>query len=253
MGPEIVVGLLIAWAAGRDRRLAPSGFTGEALDRAMDRVHAVVVARLGGSETVERLLVEAGTERGAVTGRTRADAVRTIADTIRADPAFAAALRAAAGSPAPLPAPGLRTRLLVQARTRPAVAAALVATAIVLVAGVIGLISGSDLPTTESAPPSSTATGPAGTGKAGPDALIGTWTPSDGTAPKIFTTNGGTCTGFGTAADCTLAIAPDPAGRYALVVRQSADSSHYGVEFVAADHLVVYDAGGSRLYELNRV
>ena len=225
MGPEIVVGLLIAWAAGRDRRLAPSGFSGEALDRTMDRVHAVVVARLGGSETVERLLVEAGTERGAVTGRTRADAVRTIADTIRADSAFAAALRAAA----------------------------LVATAIALVAGVIGLISGSDLPTTESAPPSSTATGPAGTGKAGPDALIGTWTPSDGTAPKIFTTNGGTCTGFGTAADCTLAIAPDPAGRYALVVRQSADSSHYGVEFVAADHLVVYDAGGSRLYELDRV
>ncbi|MFC8527635.1 hypothetical protein [Nocardia sp. NPDC057227] len=257
MGPEIVVGLLIAWAAGRDRRLAPSGYTGEALDRAMDRVHAVVVARLGGSEAVERLLVEAGTERGAVTGRTRADAVRTIADTIRADPAFAAALHAAAGSPAPLPAPlpapGLRTRLLIQARTRPAVAAALVATAIVLVAGVIGLITGSDLPTTESAPPSSAATGPAGTGKAGPDALIGTWTPSDGTAPKIFTTNGGTCTGFGTAANCTLAIAPDPAGRYALVVRQSADSSHYELEFLAADHLVVYDAGGSRLYELDRV
>ncbi|MFC3966318.1 hypothetical protein [Nocardia jiangsuensis] len=253
MGPEIVVGLLIAWAAGRDRRLAPSGFTGEAVDLAMDRVHAVVVARLGGSEAVERLLVEAGTERGAVTGRTRADAIRAIADTISADPAFAAALHAAAGSPAPVPDPGLRTRLLVQARTRPGIAAALVATAIVLVAGIIGLISGSDLPTTESTPPSSAATGPAGTGKAGPDALVGTWTPSDGTAPKMFTANGGTCTGFGTAASCTLAIAPDPAGRYALVVRQSADSSHYGVEFVAADHLVVYDAGGSRLYELDRV
>ncbi|MEV0357686.1 hypothetical protein AB0H71_16670 [Nocardia sp. NPDC050697] len=251
MGPEIVVGLLIAWAAGRDRRLAPAGFAGEPLDLAMDRVHAVVVARLGGSEAVERLLVEAGTERGAVTGRTRADAIHAIADTLRADPAFATALRTAAGTPAPRPTPGLRTRLLAYARAHPTTTAALAATAIVLVAGLIGLISGDDLPTTESTPPAATG-GPAGTGKAGPDALIGTWTPSDGTAPKIFTTNGGTCAGFGTATTCTLAIAPDPAGRYTLVVRQSVDNALYGVEFLAADHLVVYDAGGVRLYDLDR-
>ncbi|WP_067654502.1 hypothetical protein [Nocardia harenae] len=250
MGPEIVVGLLIAWAAGRDRRLAPAGFTGEAIDLAMDRVHAVVVARLGGGEAVERLLVEAGTERGAVTARTRADAIRSIADTLRTDPAFAAAVHTAAGTPA-APTPGLRTRLLAYARTHPAATAAVVATAIVLVAGFIGLISGDDLPATESSPPA-TASGPASTGRAGPEALVGTWTPSDGTAPKIFTANGGTCTGFGAATTCTLAGAPDSAGRYALVVRQPAESARYGLEFVAADHLVVYDAAGARLYDLDR-
>lgn len=254
MEPEIVVGLLIAMAAGRDRRLAPpsAGSTGAALDSAMDRVHAVVVARLGGSEAVERLLVEAGTERGAVTGRTRADAVRAIADTARADPAFAAALDAAAGALEPAPDPGLRLRLLAYARTHPAIAAALVTVAIAVVAGIIGLISGDDLPSTESAPSAPASAGPAGTGKAGPDALIGTWTPSDGTAPKIFTANGGACTGFGADSTCTLATAPDPAGRYTLVVLESAESARYGVEFVAADHLVVYDAAGSRLYDLDR-
>ncbi|MFC8047644.1 hypothetical protein [Nocardia sp. NPDC057353] len=250
MGPEIVVGLLIALAAGRDRRLAPTGFAGAELDLAMDRVHAVVVARLGGTEAVERLLVEAGTERGAVTGRTRADAVRAIEETAAADPAFAAALHAAAGDPRPAADPGLRARLLAYARARPAVTAAVAAAAIVIGAGVIGLISGDDLPTTESAP--SAGGGPAGTGKAGPEAILGTWTPSDGTAPRTFTANGGACTGFGAATTCTLATAPDPAGRYTLVVERAADSARYEVEFVAADHLVVYDAAGARLYELDR-
>lgn len=258
MGPEIVVGLLVAWAAGRSARLAPrvDGLSGAAVDLAMDRVHAVVVARLGGNEAVERLLVEAGTERGAVTARTRADAVAAVAATMRADEEFAGALADAVGPAAtePVAAPRPVRRRAELIRRRPALAAAAAVTGILLVAGAAGIA------VDKGSAPAPRAPGPGGTGRAGPAGLVGAWAPSDGTAAKTFTGNGGVCAGFyyrdGHPLDadgtCTLTTAPDPAGRYTLLVELLPDSARYQLEFPAADHVVVYDQSGARLYELRR-
>ncbi|WP_329405228.1 hypothetical protein OG563_25220 [Nocardia vinacea] len=51
---------------------------------------------------------------------------------------------------------------------------------------------------------------------------------------------------------CVISGKADADGRYCLVVTQSPNRSTYKVEFSDADHAVVFDSAGTRLYELER-
>ncbi|WP_063047637.1 hypothetical protein [Nocardia pseudovaccinii] len=93
-------------------------------------------------------------------------------------------------------------------------------------------------------------------------AIIGTWTASDATGTKTFGSSGGRCDGFyyyqgkpldiGGPMTCVISGKADADGRYSLVVTQSPNRSTYKVEFSDADHAVVFDSAGTRLYELER-
>lgn len=52
---------------------------------------------------------------------------------------------------------------------------------------------------------------------------------------------------------CVISGKADADGRYCLVVTQSPNRSTYKVEFSDADHAVVFDSAGTRLYELEAV
>ncbi|MGW4356305.1 hypothetical protein ACWELJ_29885 [Nocardia sp. NPDC004582] len=96
MGMEVVVGLVIAWAIGKARRVGQriDGLTDEALDRAVDRVWTVVSQALGDDPAVERLVREAR-DTGTASAEARHQAQVALEAAARRDPSFATALRTA--------------------------------------------------------------------------------------------------------------------------------------------------------------
>ncbi|UGT62494.1 SEFIR domain-containing protein [Nocardia asteroides] len=95
-----------------------------------------------------------------------------------------------------------------------------------------------------------------------PDAVVGTWSPTDGSDPKTFTGNGSRCEGFyynagkpldiGGPAYCVLSSKPDAQNRYSLMVTQSVNRAVYSVAFSDEDTATVYDSSGSALYSMSR-
>ncbi|NUS43097.1 MAG: hypothetical protein HOQ24_05340 [Mycobacteriaceae bacterium] len=91
---DIVVGFLIAWAAGKARRVGRTvdGLTDAALDAAAERVWAAVAAKLGADPVIRELVAEAE-QTGQAAENVQAAAVRVLEQAASADPAFSAALR----------------------------------------------------------------------------------------------------------------------------------------------------------------
>ena len=91
--------------------------------------------------------------------------------------------------------------------------------------------------------------------------LVGTWTPSDGTAEKIFTADGPCQNAFysngkpldiGGPSSCQLSSSKDSDGRYKLLVTQGPNRATYLVEFHGTDSASVYTSKGAALYDLTR-
>jgi hypothetical protein len=102
MGLEVVIGALVAWAIAKARRAggATDEIVDEAIDAGMEKVHDVVMAKLGQDPALTKLEIEAATS-GDVTPRTRQRAELAIADAIDEDPGFADELRDALAELAP--------------------------------------------------------------------------------------------------------------------------------------------------------
>ena len=96
MGLEVVVGLLIAWAARKAGRGAKrvDGMVDKALDAGLDRVEKVVTAKLGGDKALEQLQLEAA-ESGDPSDRTRTRVRLSLEEAVEANPEFAKELEAA--------------------------------------------------------------------------------------------------------------------------------------------------------------
>ncbi|MET7943964.1 hypothetical protein [Streptomyces sp. NPDC005302] len=96
-GIEVAVACVFAWAVNKVRRVGgrADGEVDFVLDSAMDRVHEVVVRRLGSDAELIRLQAEAeaGQEEPSALTRTRVEQV--LAEAAREDAAFAADLQAA--------------------------------------------------------------------------------------------------------------------------------------------------------------
>ncbi|MGW5325697.1 hypothetical protein [Streptomyces sp. NPDC004014] len=107
-GVEIAVGCLFAWAARKARRVGARADqeTDRALDAAMDRVHAVVSAKLGQETALARLDEEAAAGRGEPTPETRQWLQIVLKDAVERDEAFAQALRDALAQLPPAPGQG---------------------------------------------------------------------------------------------------------------------------------------------------
>lgn len=96
IGIEIAVGFLIAWVvrkAGRVGRRVDTEVD-QVLDAGLDRLHDLVVAKLGGDPALEKLQSEAG-ESGEVGARTQARVRLALEEAAEQDLAFAAEFEAA--------------------------------------------------------------------------------------------------------------------------------------------------------------
>ena len=260
---EVVVGFIIAWAAGRAQRVGQriNGLTDQALDQAVDRVWSVVATKLGADPAIHRLVAEAR-ETGDASTEIQADAATVLQQAADDDPQFAAQLRAAASAGdgdigrhdwtgtnsgvtfGRITAGGsvtIKNKVTNYAKRNPLVAI-VVSIAVLVVAGWL-------VATALSKPGISNQT------------MVGTWASSDGTGTKIFTGEG-SCKGFyyangvpldiGGPMTCALSSKADAQGFYALTVNQAPNQSSYRVQFDSVDHAVVYSSKGQRLYELNR-
>jgi hypothetical protein len=95
-GIEVAVGMLIAWAVRKARRVG-DGVDKEVdtvLDAGLDKLHTVIASKLGGDTALEKLRIEAG-GTGDVADRTRQRVQLALEDATEDDPAFANALDAA--------------------------------------------------------------------------------------------------------------------------------------------------------------
>ncbi len=95
-GLEVVVGFLVAWVVRKGRRVAGrvDAEVDQALDASLDRLHEVVVGKLGRDPSVEKLHAEVE-QSGAASPRTQ-DRVRlALEDATEGDSDFATALQAA--------------------------------------------------------------------------------------------------------------------------------------------------------------
>ena len=263
MGMEVVVGFLIAWAAGRARRVGRriNGLTDQALDHAVDQVWLVIAAKLGADPAIQRLVTEAR-ETGDASVEIRADAARVLQQTADGDPEFAARLRSAAsaadsetgrnnwtgtnsgvtfGSVTAGGSVTIKNKVTNYVKRNPLVAVAV--TVAVLLIAVWLVASALSKPNISN------------------DTMVGTWASSDGTGTKIFTGKG-PCDGFyynngapldiGGPMTCALSSKPDAQGFYSLTVSQAPNQSSYKIQFDSVDHAVVYTNRGQRLYELSR-
>ncbi|MFJ9635032.1 hypothetical protein ACIRU8_45805 [Streptomyces sp. NPDC101175] len=112
-GIELAAGYAIAWAVRKAKRVAgrADAEVDHVLDAGMDRVHEVVAARLGTDPALERVMAEAASEQGEVTGRTRTRLELALEEQAEQDPGFAALLEeavAAVQAAASEAAPGAR-------------------------------------------------------------------------------------------------------------------------------------------------
>ncbi|HLS75731.1 MAG TPA: hypothetical protein VK083_02925 [Nocardia sp.] len=283
MSVEMLVGVLIAWAAGKASRVGGrlDQLTDEALDHGVERVRDLVLARLGADTAVRRLLEEARETEGEVSNRTRHEAAKAIEDAAARDDVLAAALREASGA-RPMREPwkeaqvnkgvqgiyasgsgnvNIKNRVVDkvvnQYHRNPlaTIAVGVVIIAVLLFGGITFLNAVRDHPA-----------GSAGDGQpvevVDSSTIVGTWTASDGTGTKQFTGNGGSCTGFyygpdgpldiGGPMTCSISSKPDAQGRYTLNVVQSMNRAVYGLVFTDTDHGVVFDTDGATLYEIER-
>lgn len=96
MGLEIVVGFLVAWAAGKAKRVAKraDGVVNEVLDAGVDRIREIVTAKLGGDPALAQLRLEVA-EKGDVSPRTQARVQLALEEAADQDPQFAEQLRTA--------------------------------------------------------------------------------------------------------------------------------------------------------------
>jgi hypothetical protein len=261
LGMDVVVGFLVAWAAGKARRVLKvvDGLTDDALDAAGERVWKVVAPKLGVDPSIQRLTAEARDLGEATTG-TRADAVRALQAAAAADPGFAAELRAAlpaveharsGPSNSGVIAKGNTvgrdfnidnsSKFINKVRQNPFIT---ILVLVVLAVAVWGL--------------SSAFGGPA---EADASTVVGNWTASDGTGNKSFSSDG-QCDGvfynqgkpldIGGPMSCALSEKPDSNGLYTLRVTQSMNKATYKLRFDSTDHATVFDSAGQKLYELER-
>ncbi|MFE2970415.1 hypothetical protein ACFXKC_43580 [Streptomyces sp. NPDC059340] len=93
-GLELAVGYLIGWAVRKARRVADraDAEVDQALDAGMDRLHEVVVTRLGTDPALEQTLAEAASDQEAVADRTRLRLQLALEDAAERDAAFQQAL-----------------------------------------------------------------------------------------------------------------------------------------------------------------
>jgi hypothetical protein len=93
-GVELAVGYVIAWAIRKAQRVAgrADGEVDQVLDAGMDRLHKLVVARLGTDPALEQALAEAGSDQEDVTDRTRMRFLLALEEQAQQDPVFAAVL-----------------------------------------------------------------------------------------------------------------------------------------------------------------
>lgn len=93
-GVELVVGYLVAWAVRKARRVAglADAEVDKALEAGMDRLHEVVVTRLGTHPALEQTVVEAASVQETVTDRTRMRLQLALEEMVEQDPAFQRAL-----------------------------------------------------------------------------------------------------------------------------------------------------------------
>ncbi|WP_344846152.1 hypothetical protein [Kribbella ginsengisoli] len=258
---DVVVGFLVAWAAGKARRVAKivDGLTDDALDAAGERVWKVVAPKLGVDPSIQRLTAEAR-DAGEATPGARADAVRALQAAAAADPHFAAELAAALpaaerSASTPSNSGVIATGNTVgrnlkidnsstfvnKVRQNPFYAILALAVLALVVWGL-----------------SSAFGGPA---QADASTVVGNWTASDGTGSKSFSADG-QCDGvfydqgkpldIGGPMSCVLSEKPDSNGLYTLRVTQSMNKATYKLRFDSKDHATVFDSAGRKLYELER-
>lgn len=91
---ELAVGYLIGWAVRKARRVADraDAEVDQVLDAGMDRLHEVVVTRLGTDPALEQTLAEAASDEEAVADRTRLRLQLALEDAAERDAAFQQAL-----------------------------------------------------------------------------------------------------------------------------------------------------------------
>ncbi|MFD5984918.1 hypothetical protein [Streptomyces cyaneofuscatus] len=272
MGMEVVVGMLIMWAAGKARRAGRglNGVTDRALELTTQRLWDVVEVKLGTDPAIQQLVSESRQNGDATpSARTRAETV--LRDAADHDPRFAAALEAivssasggdsaaatsgpsssvhAGGAAITGPTFGnikANTKIINYAARNPLVS--VIAIVLVLGAAFFGVRA-------------LAASSSGDEGKAGAAAMVGKWRTSDSSGPKVFGEDG-RCTGFyynngapldiGGPMTCTISSTPDADDRYTLVVTQSPNQATYKVAFDTADHAQVYSSTGQKIYEMNR-
>ncbi|UMP00031.1 hypothetical protein [Amycolatopsis sp. EV170708-02-1] len=96
MGLEVVVGFLIAWAAGKAQRVGKQldGVADQVVDASAERLRNVVMRKLGADPAVERLRLEAG-QPGGVGDRTQQRVMLALEDAVEQDTDFATELKTA--------------------------------------------------------------------------------------------------------------------------------------------------------------
>lgn len=94
-GVEVAVGFLVAWLVRKAKRVGQraDAEVDQALDAGMDKLHELVVGKLGTDTAVVKLHKEIETT-GAASDRTRDRVTAAIEDTVEADPEFGARLDA---------------------------------------------------------------------------------------------------------------------------------------------------------------
>ena len=269
MSAEAVVAMLIAWEVGRVRNnpvlCQLTGLAGEALDHAVRRIREAVLSRLGDDAAVSALLAEARAT-GQVSDTTEAEATVAVRRALAEDGALNQQVQQAVSVTGSHNVIGssihgggnafgdnnrirYSSKVIHRARNNPGAAAAV----IVAVLALLGL--GAYLVSTA-------AESFAGGSAVSARTIEGTWTPSDGTGSKIFSADGGRCSGFyynnGTPLDiggpmtCTISGRPDAQGRYKLQVSQGGNTGRYLIEFTDPDHGTVLDGRGTKLYDIER-
>ncbi|MFE6858269.1 hypothetical protein [Nocardia sp. NPDC057668] len=277
MTVEVVVMMLIAWAVGRANRAGQqiNGLADDALDLAVTRVRDAVASKLGGDVAIQRLLAEARATNGGVSHATRAEAERALYAAITRDGRFAADLQRITATPeqpaVPPPSGGdnygvqgiwqtgdgsikISNKVVQQAKRHPLAA-------FLIVVALLGLL-GAAVDQLLSAAQTTTADPGPGNPSVDSQTIVGTWTASDGTGTKTYTSNSGQCDGFyynngrpldiGGPMTCTISSRPDTQGRYTMIVTQSDNRAEYRVEFSDTNHAAVLDSKGTKIYEIER-
>jgi hypothetical protein len=95
-GLEVAVGFLVAWFARKAGRVGKrvDGMADEVLDAGLEKLHEVVVAKLGGDSALAKLESEV-TETGEAGTRTEARVRLSLEEAAEEDPRFASALESA--------------------------------------------------------------------------------------------------------------------------------------------------------------
>jgi len=93
---EFVIGLVVAWAIAKARRVAvrADGVVDQALDTAVDRIGELVTRRLAGDSAVAQLEAEAA-DNGEVSARTRQRVQLAVEDAVEKSSEFGRELEAA--------------------------------------------------------------------------------------------------------------------------------------------------------------